>query len=64
MTLLPDSPYIVLSAGEDGQVLKLLTLHRLLLSKHLHQNLNFLHYVGAVNGYQGTQARQDIAFEE
>ena len=68
MTLLPDSPYIVLSAGEDGQVLKLLTLHKELLSKQghsfLHETPNFFTYVGAVNGYQGTQARQDIAFEE
>ena len=53
MTLLPDSPYIVLSAGEDGQV----------LSWHWSWSITWFS-AGFVHWYQRAQTWQDIAFTE
>ena len=53
MTLLPDSPYIVLSAGEDGQV----------LSWHWSWSITCFP-AGFVHWYQRAQTWQDIAFTE
>ena len=53
MTLLPDSPYIVLSAGEDGQV----------LTWHWSWAITCFS-AGFVHWYQRAQTWQDIAFTE